>query len=336
MAILRVRDENGNIIEIPAIKGEKGDKGDPGDAASVDVQLNGTSIVQDGVANIPVASRDNLGVVKTNNLYGVLIENSTGALYINRAVEADIDGRNNQWKPITPRNLDYALKRALCDGKGPEYTQEEQLAARERLGVVDTNEIYIGADEMPEGCVLRINPEGEATPIVNNVLVDGNSIVTDGVANIPIATNQLGLVRNYSNEYASGIKFDPNGAIRLINLDTQIDNRTSNFAITNIYLDHAVKAAMCDGKGEAWTPEEQKMAQKRIGSEQWRLIANVEITEAVRAISFDKDIDGKPFNLRKVRIYLKTIRSEDSTTNGSGRLSINNMPATTTQLVAAG
>ena len=30
MAILRVRDDDGNIFEIPAIKGDKGDKGDPG------------------------------------------------------------------------------------------------------------------------------------------------------------------------------------------------------------------------------------------------------------------------------------------------------------------
>ena len=29
MSILRFRDENGNIIEIPALRGEKGDKGDP-------------------------------------------------------------------------------------------------------------------------------------------------------------------------------------------------------------------------------------------------------------------------------------------------------------------
>jgi len=28
MSILKVRDEHGNIIDIPAIKGDKGDKGD--------------------------------------------------------------------------------------------------------------------------------------------------------------------------------------------------------------------------------------------------------------------------------------------------------------------
>lgn len=33
MAILRVRDNDGNITDIPAIKGGKGDKGDPGKSA---------------------------------------------------------------------------------------------------------------------------------------------------------------------------------------------------------------------------------------------------------------------------------------------------------------
>ena len=36
-AILRVRDEDGNIIEFPAIQGEKGEKGDKGDPGTVDL-----------------------------------------------------------------------------------------------------------------------------------------------------------------------------------------------------------------------------------------------------------------------------------------------------------
>ena len=339
MAILRVKDENGNIIEIPAIKGEKGDKGDPGDAANINIQLNGTSIVQDGVANIPKMSNQNFGVAKTWDAYGITIEPNSGYLQMIKADTYNIDIRNANYRAIVPTNLDYAVKAALTDGKGPEYTPEEQLAARERLGVVDTNEIYIGADEMPEGCVLRINPEGEATPIVSDIQINDTSIVADSVANIPLgAPNVYGVVKLGDNWY-SGLEIDKYGQLKLRSLSTDhINNRSSytSGVLHGANYDYAVKQALCDGKGEAWTLEEQKMAQKRIGSEQWRLIANAEITEAVRAISFDKDIDGNPFNLRKVRIYLKTIRSEDSTTDGSGRLFINDMPATTTQIIAAG
>lgn len=47
--MITVRDENGNIIKIQAFQGKKGDKGDPGsDAAATDVQIDGTSIVENG------------------------------------------------------------------------------------------------------------------------------------------------------------------------------------------------------------------------------------------------------------------------------------------------
>ena len=44
-----------------------------------DVQVNGTSVVSSGVANIPLASSSNLGAVKTNTSYG-LNTNSSGTL----------------------------------------------------------------------------------------------------------------------------------------------------------------------------------------------------------------------------------------------------------------
>lgn len=99
MAILRVKDENGNIIEIPAIKGDKGDKGD-----SADVQINGVSIVENNVANIPVLGEGehNVGLVK---LYepdvmsnGGLLHWATsgprkGCLTVNTATEQSVDKR---------------------------------------------------------------------------------------------------------------------------------------------------------------------------------------------------------------------------------------------------
>lgn len=104
--------------------------------AVTDVLMNGASIVdKNGVVNIPIASRDNLGTVKINGNYGVLVENATGALFIDRATESHIDDRNNQWKPITPRNLDYAVKQAMTDGKGQAWTSEEKAMARARMGM---------------------------------------------------------------------------------------------------------------------------------------------------------------------------------------------------------
>ncbi len=69
-----------------------------------DVQVGGTSVLADGVANVPIASVTN------------------------------IDSRASK-SVITPGNIDYAVKAAMCDGKGAAWTEDEQKAARERMGV---------------------------------------------------------------------------------------------------------------------------------------------------------------------------------------------------------
>ena len=97
-----------------------------------DVQINGSSIVTDGVADIPVATASTYGVVKTSQSYGTLMR--SGAVTIAQATETEIDTRSNNYKPIVPNNLDYAVKSALCDGKGAEYTDAEKASARERIG----------------------------------------------------------------------------------------------------------------------------------------------------------------------------------------------------------
>lgn len=98
-----------------------------------------------------------------------------------------------------------------------------------------------------------------------DVRINGKSITADGVANIPFAsTTQEGVT-----------KYDPYGGISSTERgwgitpasNTQINNRNaSHFAITaDSHLDYAVKAAMCDGNGAAWTAAEQAAAKKRMG-----------------------------------------------------------------------
>ena len=98
-----------------------------------------------------------------------------------------------------------------------------------------------------------------------DVRINGKSITADGVANIPFAsTTQEGVT-----------KYDPYGGISSTKRgwgitpasNTQINNRNaSHFAITaDSHLDYAVKAAMCDGNGAAWTAAEQAAAKKRMG-----------------------------------------------------------------------
>ena len=122
-------------------QGEKGEKGDPGapgsDAAATDVRMNGKSITADGVADIPIAGISSLGAVMINSYYGIGV-NAAGVISIKSASYSDIDGRTNSFRTIAPSTLDYAVKAAMCDGKGAAWTPSEQAAAKKRMGISDS------------------------------------------------------------------------------------------------------------------------------------------------------------------------------------------------------
>lgn len=122
-------------------QGEKGEKGDPGapgsDAAATDVRMNGKSIMADGVADIPLASTTQEGVTKYDP-YGGLSDTERG-WGITPASNSQINARNASNFAITAdSHLDYAVKAAMCDGKGAAWTPSEQAAAKKRMGISDS------------------------------------------------------------------------------------------------------------------------------------------------------------------------------------------------------
>lgn len=140
----------------PGAKGDKGDpgeqgpKGDPGSDASVtaenieaalgyapvkDVQVAGSSVLDGGVANVPMADVDVFGAIKFGAAQSTGFWVNNGVPYLSYATDAEISGRTGQRKTIVCTNLDYAVKAAMCDGKGAAWTSAEQKAARERMGV---------------------------------------------------------------------------------------------------------------------------------------------------------------------------------------------------------
>lgn len=145
-AIVRVRDDKGVVHDIPAIVGPKGD---PGTDASVtadniqtalgytpvkDVQIAGSSVLDGGVATIPIAGYNRLGVVQLDPA-GFAAASIDGKLALVPPTDAQISTHTHTQRPITPSCMDYALKAAMCDGKGAAWTEAEQKAARERMGV---------------------------------------------------------------------------------------------------------------------------------------------------------------------------------------------------------
>lgn len=130
--------------------GAKGDHGEPGsDAAATDVRIAGKSITADGVADIPAAvNNGSYGVVKVGapELGGIQI-NANGNLTNIAATNARIDAHAGWFQPIVPSNLDYAVKAAMCDGKGAAWTAAEQAAARERMGIDAAIDAKLGVIE---------------------------------------------------------------------------------------------------------------------------------------------------------------------------------------------
>lgn len=101
--------------QLASLKGEKGDTGDTysltqqdkEDIAGLvdtpvdDVQINGTSIVENGVAEIPIASATAFGIVKTGTNLGVKIT-GTGILVSNKASDSEVKYGTHQYNVITP------------------------------------------------------------------------------------------------------------------------------------------------------------------------------------------------------------------------------------------
>ena len=135
------------IQGIQGAKGEPGPQGDPGepgsDAQATDVRINGKSITANGVADIPIGGSV-AGVVKSGT--GTVV-GSDGVMYTMPATHAEISSRkandgygtdNNERCVISPSRLDYAVKAAMCDGKGAAWTAAEQAAAKKRMGISDS------------------------------------------------------------------------------------------------------------------------------------------------------------------------------------------------------
>lgn len=153
--------------------GPQGPKGDPGSDASVtaesiqsalgyapvkDVQMAGTSVLENGVANVPIAQGDAPGVVSVLTPQDSGILNDNGSLRVSYATDAEISSRTGTRKAIVCANMDYAVKAAMCDGKGAAWTDAEQKAARERMGAAEAFEVGDGLQMT--GDVLGVKPEG--------------------------------------------------------------------------------------------------------------------------------------------------------------------------------
>lgn len=135
--------------------------------ALTDVQINSTSIVTDGVANIPCGIPFKYSMAKfSNNVYGnwvysgVFLDSSGSVRLPNVSDEQIINSMDGNYQivPVLSRNIRTSVKTAMCDGKGDEWTEDEKLKAQERIGVSKIpSGMTLTADVVLEESVERVN-----------------------------------------------------------------------------------------------------------------------------------------------------------------------------------
>ena len=96
---------------INALKGSGG-----GGSGITDVQVNGASVVTDGVAEIPKGSASTYGVVGVPIAGGLFAEN--GELYVNSATEAHIKAGTQAFWPLAPNREHLATFYGLAKAAG--------------------------------------------------------------------------------------------------------------------------------------------------------------------------------------------------------------------------
>lgn len=98
--------------------------------------------LSDYVKNTDYATATRVGLVKADSNCGVRME-ANGALCTYQASSNDIDGKRHIYRPITPANLDYAVKMGLS-GSTSVWTDKEKADARELLGAVGKTDYATG------------------------------------------------------------------------------------------------------------------------------------------------------------------------------------------------
>lgn len=153
---------------------------------SASVEVN----VDDFVKKDDYATADKVGLVKVSRSGGATV-NDEGRLVLDSAGRTEIDSRQNYRNPIVPKNLDYAVKKALSDCKlegDDAWTNKEKAKALELLGGVgkqsvsrlsvyavdeEGNQIVIGTckNAANNGMIPLYNSSGQinvATPTADN------------------------------------------------------------------------------------------------------------------------------------------------------------------------
>ena len=276
-------------IILPGEVGENCEEVSVADGFPHDVQVNGVSVVSNGVANVPIATSLQAGVVRGVGTFGISIGNG-GIMIVNPPSNDEIKNGNDNFKPIVPskqsQSTFYGLAKAAgdttqaaSDNAVGTYTDDAKTAIRTMLGAV------------------------------GDVQVDGSSVVTNGVASIPIAQNHSGINDDYGLvkiNNNNGIIIASDGCLTMSRPgEAGYKNGNNNYQAITPYGQHwatfygLAKAAGHDEKNSTesfgtYTAEAKSAIQTMLGVDIPTIAAQVEIPLVETVTGTDVTITGQP------------------------------------------
>ena len=168
-----------------------------------DVQINGTSIVVDGVANVPVGAKGSIGAVGIVNDRGLQI-NDRGLITVYPASDGVVRAGTHAYSPITPNRQHSATFYGLAKSAGDTtqssssnavgtYTEDAKIAIQKMLG------IYEPPYELLNDFTLEEEGGFDLTADMNGVPYDLRNVMIRVVfpANLTTVTTGYGRYRCY-------------------------------------------------------------------------------------------------------------------------------------------
>ena len=173
-----------------------------------DVQVNGTSIVNQGMANIPYVSNSTPGLVKVTG-YGLWYDGSSGFIYVNKANSTQIKQGTQAYSPIVPELQHESTFYGLAKAAGADmasvsgatvgvYPEAQKIAIQKMLGIYEAPWELIREDtftnESQATHTISVDANGQSFELTDVVLMfetptqatqakaNGNLVLSDGSA----------------------------------------------------------------------------------------------------------------------------------------------------------
>ena len=238
MALLKIRDENGNIIEIPALKGDKGNKGDKGDDGKDGKDGADYILTDDDKSEIAAqVSGDCVSYLEAQNLTD----------------EQKQTARENIGA-ISQAELDEAVANISGGGSGDGYelTDEDKNEIAGLVEAVSYSQTQNLTDEQKE--TARNNINAVQGSLVTDKITDGKQIVT-GNSLIDFVDNtlyQFGIVsfqhdQSWRSPEEQAQARENIGAVSKAELDSAVIDGIVVKDTTNS-VDYIAKLRLVDGK----------------------------------------------------------------------------------------